>query len=93
MFFFLKARVSRSSSWEQVFKTSAPLTNTLTVENLVPYTEYSLRLIAVNVAGQSEPSLHSLTFQTLQAEPSHPPHNMTLRAMSPSGIGVRWIVS
>jgi len=55
--------------------------------------QYKLRLIANNVVGASEPSEPTKEFQTIQAPPSHPPKNVTVRAMSATELRVRWIVS
>lgn len=63
------------------------------VHNLIPFTKYQLRLIAVNVVGPSEPSEATKEFETLQAPPAHPPWNVTVRAMSAKELRVRWIVS
>lgn len=55
--------------------------------------QYKLRLIANNVVGASQPSEPTKEFQTIQAPPSHPPKNVTVRAMSATELRVRWIVS
>lgn len=55
--------------------------------------QYKLRLIANNVVGASEPSESTKEFQTIQAPPSHPPKNVTVRAMNATELRVRWIVS
>lgn len=87
----VQAQSSRSSTWETIYEVSAPDATTITVQNLIPYTNYHLRLIANNVVGPSDPSEPSPDFQTLQAEPAHPPSNMTVRAMSSKQLRVRWI--
>jgi protein sidekick len=58
---------------------------------LSPYSKYKLRIIAVNVAGQSQPSEPTKDFQTIQAKPKHAPYNVTVRAMSATELRVRWI--
>lgn len=55
--------------------------------------QYKLRLIANNVVGASQPSESTKEFQTIQASPSHPPKNVTVRAMNATELRVRWIVS
>ncbi|XP_064109452.1 protein sidekick-like isoform X2 [Macrobrachium nipponense] len=87
----VQALSSRSSTWETIYEVSAPDATTITVQNLIPFTKYYLRLIANNLVGMSEPSEASPEFQTLQAEPAHPPSNMTVRAMSATQLRVRWI--
>lgn len=88
-----QAQSSRSSTWETVYEVSAPDATTITVQNLIPYSNYRLRIIANNIVGPSAPSEASPDFQTLQDLPAHPPSNMTVRAMSSTLLRVRWIVS
>ena len=76
-----------------MYEEYSPEAMTLTVTNLIPFTTYRLRLIAVNVVGASEPSDATKEFQTIQAPPAHPPWNVTVRAMSANELRVRWIVS
>ncbi|XP_050687397.1 protein sidekick-like isoform X4 [Eriocheir sinensis] len=87
----VQAQSSRSSSWETIYEVSAPDATTITVQNLIPYSNYHLRIIANNIVGSSVPSEPSPDFQTLQAQPAHPPSNMTVRAMSSTLLRVRWI--
>ncbi|KAK4323993.1 hypothetical protein Pmani_005348 [Petrolisthes manimaculis] len=87
----VQARSSRSSTWEKIYEVSAPEATTITVQHLIPYTTYHLRLIANNIVGASSASEPSPEFQTLQAEPAHPPSNMTVRAVSSTQLRVRWI--
>lgn len=89
----MKAQTARNSTWFTIFEVSDPDATTLTVTGLVPFTVYRLRLIANNVVGHSLPSEPSKEFQTIQARPSHPPKNVTVRAMSATELRVRWIVS
>ncbi|KAF2903932.1 hypothetical protein ILUMI_02247 [Ignelater luminosus] len=87
----VEAQTARNMTWFPVFEVSDPDAITVTVRNLVPFTVYKLRLIANNVVGASEPSEPSKEFQTIQAAPSHPPKNVTVRAMSATELRVRWI--
>jgi len=61
---------------------SDPEAMTITVGNLTPFMEYSLRLVANNVVGPSPPSEPTKRFQTIQAPTSHAPYNMTVLAVS-----------
>ena len=63
------------------------------MENLRPYTRYRLRLIAVNIVGRSKPSLPTREFKTLQAAPSVPPGNVTVRAVNATALRVSWMVN
>lgn len=72
---------------------SDPDASTVSVDDLIPFTQYKLRLIANNVVGASQPSEPTKEFQTIQAPPSHPPKNVTVRAMNATELRVRWIVS
>lgn len=87
----VEAQTARNTSWFPVYEESNPEATTLTVINLIPFTTYRLRLIAVNVVGPSEPSDATKEFQTIQAPPAHPPWNVTVRAMSAKELRVRWI--
>lgn len=89
----IEAQTARNSTWFPVYEISDPDATTITVAGLVPFTLYRLRLIANNVVGASQPSEPSKEFQTIQAPPSHPPRNVTVRAMSATELRVRWIVS
>ena len=81
----------RHSSWVNVFDYSDPDASAIVVQNLEPYMEYELRLVAHNVVGPSKPSEPTHRFQTIQAPPKHPPMNVTLRAVSARQLRVRWI--
>ena len=74
-----------------VFDYSDPDASAIVVQNLEPYMEYELRLVAHNVVGPSKPSEPTHRFQTIQAPPKHPPMNVTLRAVSARQLRVRWI--
>merc|ERR1719397_1266873 len=87
----VEALSARNASWTTIYEVSDPEASTLTVKNLIPYMEYSLRLVAHNVKGPSPPSLPTKTFQTIQAKPSHPPQNVTIRAFEFTKLNVRWI--
>ncbi|XP_046680839.1 protein sidekick isoform X3 [Homalodisca vitripennis] len=87
----VEAQTARNTSWFPAFEESSPDAMTLTVVGLIPFTLYRLRLIARNVVGPSEPSEPTKEFQTIQAPPSHPPRNVTVRAMSDTELRVRWI--
>ncbi|XP_018319090.1 protein sidekick isoform X2 [Agrilus planipennis] len=87
----VQAQTARNSTWFVVYEVSDPDATTITVRNLVPFTTYRLRLVANNVVGASQPSEPSKEFQTIQAAPSDPPKNVTVRAMSATELRVRWI--
>ena len=90
-----QAQSTRNSTWYTLDEISDPDTdtNTIKVQRLTPFMQYKLRLIANNVVGASAPSEPTKQFQTIQAPPSHPPRNVTVRAMSATDLRVRWIVS
>jgi len=89
----VEAQTARNTSWFKVDEKNAPKATTLNVTGLTPFTLYKLRIISNNVVGPSEPSGPTKEFQTIQAPPAHPPHNVTVRAMSATELRVRWIVS
>lgn len=85
------AQTSRNEMWNTINEITDPDANSLTVNDLHPYTAYKLRITSVNVVGKSEPSESTKDFQTLQARPKHSPYNVTVRAMSSTELRVRWI--
>ncbi|XP_039313553.1 protein sidekick isoform X8 [Solenopsis invicta] len=87
----VEAQTARNSTWYIIYEVSDPDASTITVGGLTPFMQYKLRLIANNVVGASQPSEPTKEFQTIQAPPSHPPKNVTVRAMSATELRVRWI--
>ncbi|XP_033229948.1 protein sidekick isoform X4 [Belonocnema kinseyi] len=89
----IQAQTTRNTTWYTIDEISDPDydTNTIKVQRLTPFMQYKLRLIANNVVGSSAPSEPTKQFQTIQAPPSHPPRNVTVRAMSATDLRVRWI--
>ena len=87
----VQAKNIRNASWTNVYDYSDPDASSIVVQNLTPYMEYQLRLVAHNVVGPSKPSEATHKFQTIQAPPKHPPQNVTIRAMSDTQLRVRWI--
>lgn len=87
----VQAQTTRNTTWYNIYEVSDPDASTITVAGLTPFMQYKLRLIANNVVGASEPSEPTKEFQTIQAPPSHPPRNVTVRAMSATELRVRWI--
>ncbi|XP_015603138.1 protein sidekick isoform X3 [Cephus cinctus] len=87
----VQAQTTRNTTWYTVYEVSDPDASTITITGLTPFMQYKLRLIANNVVGASEPSEPTKEFQTIQASPSHPPRNVTVRAMSATELRVRWI--
>lgn len=89
----VQAQSDPSSDWVQIHEVSAPLATSLTVQGLKPYSNYRLRLVAENVAGQSDPSQPTRWFETLQAPPDRPPTDVSVRALNETAVRVRWTVS
>ncbi|XP_017880955.1 protein sidekick isoform X4 [Ceratina calcarata] len=87
----VQAQTTRNTTWYTIYEVSDPDASTITVIGLIPFMQYKLRLIANNVVGASQPSEPTKEFQTIQAPPSHPPRNVTVRAMSATELRVRWI--
>ncbi|KAK0160324.1 hypothetical protein PV328_007750 [Microctonus aethiopoides] len=87
----VQAQTRRNTTWYNIYEVSDPDASTITVAQLIPFMQYKLRLIANNVVGSSNPSEPTKEFQTIQAPPSHPPRNVTVRAMSATELRVRWI--
>lgn len=89
----VEAQTSRNTTWFKLYEVNDPEAKSITISGLVPFMVYKLRLVAMNVVGSSKPSQATKEFQTIQAPPSHPPKNVTVRAMSATEVRVRWIVS
>ncbi|KAL5018087.1 hypothetical protein ScPMuIL_003809 [Solemya velum] len=77
-------------SWEEIFEISDPDATSIIVENLHPFTNYRLRIIAVNVVGPSEPSKVTRVFQTMQDIPENPPGSLTVRAVDATSLRISW---
>ncbi|XP_044015450.1 protein sidekick isoform X2 [Aphidius gifuensis] len=88
---FIEGQTKRNLTWFKLYEVSDPNASTIKVNNLIPFTIYKLRLISCNIVGLSKPSESTKEFQTIQAPPSHPPRNVTVRAMSATELRVRWI--
>ncbi|KAJ8305579.1 hypothetical protein KUTeg_016124 [Tegillarca granosa] len=86
----VEGQVGDSLEWKEIYRLSKPTARDFTVHNLKPYTQYALRIIAVNIVGPSNPSLPSERFQTLQAPPNVPPDNVTVRAVNSTALRVSW---
>ena len=66
--------------WQRVYeKSNAPNATKLTVDNLTPFTNYTLRMYSQNVKGRSEPSVSTELFETLASVPSVPPGYLAAR--------------
>ena len=75
---------SNQTGWRRVFeKSNAPNATRLVVENLKPFTNYSLRMFAQNVKGISAPSAPTEVFQTLADAPSTSPRALVARLPAP----------
>ncbi|XP_050593049.1 neogenin isoform X4 [Bombus affinis] len=57
--------------------------------DLVPYTEYSIKVQAVNENGPGVFS-RDIVVRTYSAQPTQPPHNVTVEPVSPTSIIIRW---
>lgn len=69
-----------SSKWKLVYeKSNAPNATKLLVENLKPFTNYTLRMLARNVKGVSQPSLATEVFETLADVPASTPDHLSAR--------------
>ncbi|KAK0175713.1 hypothetical protein PV327_009442 [Microctonus hyperodae] len=70
-------------------KTRETTSTTYELIDLIPYTEYNIWVHAVNENGPGA-STSEITVKTYSAQPSQPPHNVTLEAASSTSIIVRW---
>lgn len=61
----------------------------ITINELRPYTEYTLYVVPWNQMGMGDPS-HEIVVKTHSSTPTEPPSNVTLEATSSTSITVRW---
>jgi hypothetical protein len=74
----IEGQIDNNSTWVPVYEISDPDARTILVPNLRPFTNYRLRITAVNIVGPSNYSAPSRKFQTAQAPPNVPPDNVTV---------------
>lgn len=69
--------------WRKIYeKYNSPNATSLRVENLQPFTNYTLRMYAQNVKGKSKPSKPTEIFQTQADVPSVAPEYLSVRSSS-----------
>ncbi|XP_039436857.1 neogenin isoform X1 [Culex pipiens pallens] len=61
----------------------------ITINELRPFTEYTLYVVPWNQMGMGDPS-HEIVVKTHSSTPTEPPSNVTLEATSSTSITVRW---
>ncbi|XP_048761303.2 protein sidekick-2-like isoform X2 [Ostrea edulis] len=86
----VEAQVGSDENWREIYRVSAPEATSITVHNLSPYTQYRMRIIAVNIVAPSEPSEPTRQFQTSQDSPNVPPGEVTLRAVNATALRISW---
>ncbi|XP_058066091.1 neogenin [Anopheles bellator] len=64
-------------------------TTEVIINELRPYTHYTLYVVPFNQAGMGDPS-HELDVKTYSSTPSEPPANVTLETTSSTAITIRW---
>jgi protein sidekick len=90
----LESQMDRiESEWSERTKISNPDASAIEVLGLRPYTAYRLRIIAVNVAGRSQPSVPTMWFDTLKTVPSVWPSEISVKAWNETALLVQWMVS
>ncbi|XP_014666255.1 PREDICTED: protein sidekick-like [Priapulus caudatus] len=87
----VQARDKSSGEWGTIHEESSPEATALSVINLRPYTNYTLRLIASNVIGESAPSDPTQLFLTMQARPATAPSDIAARTVDANSITVHWV--
>ncbi|XP_071105902.1 protein sidekick-2-like isoform X1 [Haliotis cracherodii] len=87
----VEALEGTSSTWREIYTRNDPDAREILVQNLRPYTQYKLRLIAENIVGRSNASLPTRIFETLQDAPGGPPGNVTVRALNSTAFRISWI--
>jgi hypothetical protein len=85
----VEALSARNATWTKIYEVSDPEATTLSVRTLVPYMEYSLRLVAHNIKGPSPPSQPTSTFRTLPGLPG-PPSGLAFSQVTMTSLKVSW---
>ena len=86
----VEALVDSSKIWKRIYEKYAPNATTLVIDNLRPFTNYTLRMIASNIKGLSVPSVQTDTFQTQPDVPSAVPTYIYARALNQTSLYVKW---
>ena len=89
----VEAQVGGDTTWQEIYRVSAPDATSITVQNLTPFTQYRMRIKAVNIVGPSVASEPTRQFQTSQDSPNVPPGEVTLRAVNSTALRISWAVS
>uniref|UniRef100_A0A182XEH9 Putative receptor-type tyrosine-protein phosphatase mosPTP-1 n=2 Tax=gambiae species complex TaxID=44542 RepID=A0A182XEH9_ANOQN len=89
--FIIETRVGENGDWNQVppIYTKSHLT-TYQVTELLPFTVYSFRIIAVNELGHSTPSKESYYFVTLREAPTGKPVTTIAHNTSATSVYISW---
>ncbi|XP_067672270.1 protein sidekick-2-like isoform X1 [Haliotis asinina] len=87
----VEALEGTSTTWKEIYTRNDPDAREILVQNLRPYTQYRLRLIAENIVGRSNASLPTRMFETMQDAPGGPPGNVTVRALNSTAFRISWI--
>lgn len=59
------------------------------LNELRPYTKYTMYVVPFNQAGMGDPS-HEIDVKTYSSTPSEPPANVTLETTSSTSVAIRW---
>lgn len=86
----VEALYDSSKLWKRIYERYAPNATSLIVNNLQPFTNYTLRMIASNIKGLSEPSVQTQMFQTLPDVPSQTPAYIYARAINQTSLYIKW---
>ncbi|XP_078319648.1 protein sidekick-like isoform X2 [Crassostrea virginica] len=86
----VEAQVGGDTTWQEIYRVSAPDATSITVQNLTPFTQYRMRIKAVNIVGPSVASEPTRQFQTSQDSPNVPPGEVTLRAVNSTALRISW---
>ncbi|CAI4226477.1 unnamed protein product [Auanema sp. JU1783] len=86
----VEAKVMDFGVYSTIFNISAPKAKSFVVKGLRPYTQYQLRLIAVNVKGKSPSSEPTKMFETKQMEPESLSSPLFAEPVSATTISLSW---
>lgn len=87
--YIVQALVGSSAAWSDIW-VNAGSASSFDVQQLQPYTAYTIRIIALNIAGRGAASQTSSPFMTQQDLPAGAPANVTVRPQDSTTLIITW---
>ena len=79
--------------WTGAKTQSASVTTVTDIQQLIPFTEYNVRVVAIYSQGAADPTISEVrSARTLAEIPSDPPQNVQVRALNNTALRFSWQV-